>query len=219
MVIYKWIRGVANYNHYVVFFAVILFNMLILIVGDMRAGNDFIPYRYLFVGMPILLTGMGIMLNRYIVTHNNKQVMPIITVVLIACSYMLIGNFKITNDNLMDKDYIVDMTNYFDTLDVDTVFIADDKDTALMCKAVDDSKKYACYNSEDETITLEINYYNDEKNFSYYGDKNVIAIPNFNKLTDYVSEEIASKYKYIGETRWLACYISDTNYFKKGKGS
>ena len=219
MVIYKWIRGVANYNHYVVFFSVILFNMLILIVGDMRAGNDFIPYRYLFVGMPILLTGMGIMLNRYIATHNNKQVMPIITVVLIACSYMLIGNFKITNDNLMDKDYIVDMTNYFDTLDVDTVFIADDKDTALMCKAVDDSKKYACYNSEDETITLEINYYNDEKNFSYYGDKNVIAIPNFNKLTDYVSEEIASKYKYIGETRWLACYISDTNYFKKGKGS
>ncbi len=215
LVIYKWICGAANYNYYLPFFSVILFNMLILIVGDMRAGNDFIPYRYLFVGIPILLTGMGIMLNRYLATHQNKQSMPVMALIMLACAYMLVGNFKVANDNLMDKDYIVDMTDYFDTLDVDTVFIADDKDTALMCKAVDDSKKYACYDSENESITLEINYYNDEKNFNYYGDKNVIAIPNFNKLTDYVSEDIANEYEYVGETRWLACYKSDTNYFKQ----
>ena len=217
LVIYKWLRGADNYNYYVSFFSVILFNMLILIVCDMRAGNNFIPYRYLFVGIPILLTGMGIMLNRYLATHNNKQIMPIMSLVLLACSYMLVGNFKVTNDNLMDKDYIVDMTDYFSTLDVDTVFIADDKDTALMCKAVDDSKNYACYNSEDESITLEINYYKDEKDFDYYGDKNVIAIPYYNKLTDYVPEHIADEYEYVGETRWLACYVSDTNFFKDGE--
>jgi len=217
IVIFKWFRGAANYDCYLPFFSVILFNMLILIVGDMRAGNDFIPYRYLFVGIPILLTGMGIMLNRYVATHNNRHIMPIMSVLLLSCSYMLVGNFKVANDNLMDKDYIVDMTDYFETLDVDTVFIADDKDTALMCKAVDDSKNYACYNSKDESITLEINYYKNEKDFDYYGEKNVIAIPNFNNLTDYVSEDIANEYEYVGETRWLACYVSDTNPFKDGE--
>ena len=214
LVIYRWMRGATNYDHYIMFFAVILFNMLILTLGDMRSGNDFIPYRYLLVGVPVLLIGMGIMLNRYVETHNKLQTVTVMMTVILAASYMLVGNFKVTNDNMMDKDYIVDMTDYFKTVDADTVFIMDDKDTALMCKSVDDSKKYACVNSEDENITLEINYYSDEKDFDYYGDKNVIAIPNFNKLTDYVPETVANGYKYIGEVRWLACYISDTNYFK-----
>ena len=214
LVIFRWMRAVTDYDLYILFFSIIVFNMLILSFGDMRGGNDFIPYRYLLIGVPTLLMGMGIMLNRYVETHNKLRATTVMLTVILASSYMLVGNFKVTNDNMMDKDYIVDMTDYFKTLDADTVFIMDDKDTALMCKSVDDSKKYACVNSAEENITLEINYYTEEKEFDYYGDKNVIAIPNFNKLTDYVSENIARGYRYVGETRWLACYVSDTNYFK-----
>ncbi|MBO4458798.1 MAG: hypothetical protein J5802_13865 [Butyrivibrio sp.] len=214
----RWLRGVKNYDYYIPFFSVIVLNLLILILGDMRAGNDFIPYRYLLIGIPVLLTGLGIMLQRYVDTHRPVQGATVMMALILVFSYILAGNFKITKENMMNKDYIVDMTDYFKTLDADTVFIMDDKDTALMCKSVDDSKKYACVNSEEENITLEINYYNDEKDFDYYGDKNIIAIPNYNKLTDYVPEDVASNYTYVGEARWLACYRSDTNYFKEKEG-
>ena len=214
VVMVKWLKNKNNYDYYILFFAVIIFNMAVLIVSDMRGSNDFIPYRYLFIGLPLLLAGVGIMLNRCVSRFGDRKFIPVMSVLLVAFAYILAGNFKETSDNMPEKDYIVEMTEYFDTLDVDTVFIADDRDTAVMCKAADDTKKYACYESEDESIYLERNYYTEEKDFDYYGEKNVIAIPNFNKLSDYVSEKIAGNYRYVGETRWLACYISDTNYFK-----
>ena len=210
----RWLRGVAKYDYYILFFSVLLFNMLILTLGDMRAGNDFIPHRYLLVGVPILLTGMGVMLQRYVDTHRPIQGGTVLMAVILACSYMLAGNFKVTIDNMMCKDYVVEMTDFFKTIDAESVFIMDDKDTALMCKAVDTTKKYAGVNSEEETIMLDIDYYSEEKDFAYYGDTNIIAFPNYNKLTDYVSEEAASSYTYVGDARWLACYISDTNHFK-----
>ena len=214
LVYIRWLQGVAKYDYYILFFSVLLFNMLILTLGDMRGGNDFIPHRYLLVGVPILLTGMGVMLQRYVDTHKPIQGGTVMVALILAFSYMLAGNFKVAKDNMMDKDYIVEMTDFFKTVDAESVFIMDDKDTALMCKSADTDKKYAGVNSEDDSIMLEIDYASEEKDFDYYGDKNIIAIPNYNKLTDYLSEEAAKTYTYIGDARWLACYISDTNIFK-----
>ena len=214
LVYIRWLQGVAKYDYYILFFSVLLFNMLILTLGDMRGGNDFIPHRYLLVGVPILLTGMGVMLQRYVDTHKPIQGGTVMVALILAFSYMLAGNFKVAKDNMMDKDYIVEMTDFFKTVDAESVFIMDDKDTALMCKSADTDKKYAGVNSEDDSIMLEIDYASEEKDFEYYGDKNIIAIPNYNKLTDYLSEEAAKAYTYIGDARWLACYISDTNIFK-----
>jgi uncharacterized membrane protein len=210
----KWFKRTPGYENFVLFAVVYPFNMLILILGDLRGGNSYIPYRYLLIGAPILLVALGTQLEKWLGGLKKQQVLSFMICVCLATGFMLVGNIKITKENMMNKDYVVEMTDYFKTMDVESVFIMNDKDTALMCKAVDDSKKYACYMTETGTFPLEYNYYYDELNFDYYGDKNAIAIPNYSALTDYVSEEVAARYTYVGEVRWLATYVSDTNPFK-----
>ncbi len=213
-VVVMWFKKAERYDSYILFAVVMPFNMLILLLGDLRGGNSYIPYRYLLIAAPVLLVGVCLELNEWQKSLKKGQVLTLMLCVCAASLFMIGGNLKVTKEKMMDKDYIVDMTNYFKTLDAETIFLVNDKDTALMCKAVDDSHKYACYMVEDGNIPLEYSYYYEELGFDYYGDRNIIAIPNYSALTDYFSEEIAAGYEYVGEVRWLACYVSDTNYFK-----
>jgi hypothetical protein len=215
IIILKWTKAVEGYEPSFIAVSIICVNMIILVLGDMRGGNTYVPYRYLFIGVPLLLVALGVALNKYLSDLSNMQGIIMMLFIGGVSIFMLLGNIKTTRDSMMNREYAVEMTDYFKQLDVDSVFIVNDMDTALLCKGIDNSKKYAAYNSEDNSIMLNYNYYYDEKSFDYYGDKNIIAIPNYNVLTDFVSDSVAKHYTYIGETRWLACYKADKIYFNQ----
>ena len=47
MIVAGWFRRKPKFDYLILFAVVMPFNMLILMLGDIRGGNTYIPYRYL----------------------------------------------------------------------------------------------------------------------------------------------------------------------------
>ena len=214
MIIVGWFRRTPKSEYLILFAVVMPFNMLILMLGDIRGGNTYIPYRYLLVGVPVILVAVAIMLQGWLNTLNNKQIAALMECIIILTLFIIAGNLKTTHDNMMNMDYVVEMTDYFKALDADTVFIVNNQEKALNCKGADETRKYVAYNSETGALELHLNYFYKDMSFDAYQGRNVIAIPKRNTLTELVPEDIAQHYEYVGDVRGMDCYVADEVYFK-----
>lgn len=191
-----------------------LFDFLILTLSNTRySTNTTIEYRYFIIGCVPLILLLGIQLYEWFSQGNPFQ-KNLLRVALLGALIMLIAtNNKHVFDHWDRSSHAVELTDYFNTLDIESVFFIDDDKTSNICRALDDNHKYGAFKTDTQTLYLSYCSYNDSTSGSFYGSKNAIAIVKDTAMTDYLPEEIASQYTKVGTVRWFDIYTSDQVYF------
>lgn len=116
--------------------------------------------------------------------------------------------------NLWDRtSYAVELCDYFNTLDVESVFFVNDPDTSHICKGIDENHKYGTFLSDTQSLQAGICSYTASAYGSFYGSRNALAVFIYTTPGDYMPEEIASHYAKVGEVRWFDIYVSDEVWF------
>lgn len=191
-----------------------LFNFVVLLVADSRyPGNLHTEYRYFLIGAVPLILLTGIRISDWIKRYNFFQQQTAAAFMFIALMLIMVGNNKQVVDKWDRTTYAVELCDYFNTLDVESVFFVNDRDTAIICKGIDRNHKYAAYMTETQSINLSICSYYSSQSGSFYGDSNVLAVIENNNLNELIPEEIAAHYEKIGKIRWYDIYYSDRVYF------
>ena len=191
-----------------------LFNFIILVIADCRySTNTHIEYRYYLIGAVPLILLLGIQLSEWKNHWNDLQSNTLYAGIFVALSLVVIGNNKGIITNWDRTTYAVELCDYFNTLDIDSVFFVNDPDTSIICKGIDQNHKYGAYMSESQSLYLSICSYNQSTQGSFYGDKNIIAVITGNNLTDLIPSEIATQYTYIDTVRWYDLYIAEQVLF------
>ena len=195
-------------------FFIFLFNFLVLLIADCRYGtNTHIEYRYLLIGVVPLILLLGIQLSEWRKVWNEFQYRTIGVCLILALVVLLAGN----NGNVIRSwdrtTYAVELCDYFNTLDIDSVFFVDDPDTSIICKGIDSNHKYGAFITETQTLHQSFCSYKESTSGSFYGGSNVVAIIEGRDIYEQFPEQIAKNYSYIGKVRWYDLYISDTVYF------
>lgn len=193
---------------------VFLFNFLLLVVADCRySDNTHIEYRYYLIGAVPLILLFGIQLCEWLEKCNPLQQWTAKACILLALAAVLLGNHLNVIKNWDRSSYAVEFCDYFNTLDIDSVFFVDDEDTAVLCKGIDNKHKYGTFMTNTQTLVLSFCSYNQSASGSFYGNKNVLAVINGVNLYDILPAQIADNYQKIGSVRWLDIYYSDRVYF------
>ena len=109
--------------------------------------------------------------------------------------------------------YVVEFTEYVDTLDVESVIFVTDVDSAVMCKGIDYEHKYGAYLPETQSLYIGICSYYESANGSYYGDRHVLAAIEGTNLYDCMPAEIADQYVKVDKFKWFDIYISEVMMF------
>lgn len=192
-----------------------LFNFLLLLVADGRyaPSNTWMEYRYYIIGVVPLILLLGIQLSEWETKWNLFQQITLKICVLLVVSIVLIGNNKSIIDRWDRTTYAVELCDYFNTLDIESVFFIDDPDTSYICKGIDHNHKFGAFMSDSQLLDLSICSYNQSASGAFYGNRNVVAVIYWNELEDLVPAEIAANYEYIGTVRWFDIYYSDEVYF------
>ena len=196
--------------------ALFLFNFLIVLVSDTRySGNTNIEYRYLLIGMVPLIPLLGIVLQEKSSAWNLFQSRCVIAVLFFATAILIVGNDRMISKNWDRSGYAIELSDYFKTQDLESVFFIDDPDTMDFCRAIDSGHKYGYFNSTDQKLELTFCSYNAAQYGNFYGKKNAIAVINLygNQLSDYLPQEIAQHYTKIGSVEWFDIYTADQVYF------
>lgn len=193
---------------------IFLFNFLVLVVSDCRYGtNTHIEYRYYLIGIVPLIPLLGIQIAEWKNKWNDFQYKIVYICIFFALSGVLLGN----NRNIMKSwdrtTYAVELCEYFNELDIDSVFFVNDPDTSVICKGIDPNHKYGAYLSETQSLYLGFCSYNQSVDGSFYGEKNVIAVLADSNLADLIPAEIAENYTKIGTVRWYDIYLGEQVYF------
>lgn len=191
-----------------------LFNFLILLVADSRySTNTHIEYRYYLIGAIPLVLLLGIQMDEWAGKFNRFQKNIFLLLVNIFIIILMIGN----NKNVMERwdrtAYAVELCDYFNTLDIESVFFVNDPDTAHICKGIDENHKYGAFISETQTLELSICSYIDSASGRFYGNRNALAVLVNSVPEDYMPVEIAQRYTKVGTVRWYDIYVSDYVYF------
>ena len=128
-------------------------------------------------------------------------------------AFLLYGNNANVIENWDRSSYAVELCEYFNTLDIESVFFVNDDKTSNVCRALDENHKYGTFMTDTQTLKLSYCSYNASASGSYYGAKNAIAIVKDTAMTDYMPEQIAQQYQKVGTIRWFDIYTSDMVYF------
>jgi hypothetical protein len=193
-----------------------LFNFLIVLISDTRySGNTNIEYRYLLIGMVPLILLPGIVLQEKSMAWNPFQNTCVFIVLFLASAMLLAGNDKMIIKNWDRSGYAVELSDYFQTQDLESVFFIDDPDTMDFCRAIDGSHKYGWFNSADQKLELTFCSYNAAQYGNFFGSRNAIAVINLygKQLSDYLPQEIAQHYTKTGSVEWFDIYTADQVYF------
>lgn len=204
----RWLKGDVRYRDRVLLCAVFWFNTAILILGDMRYGAADVQARYQLIGLVPLPLVAGIELQDILKTRSALQETLLMACVTGAAALIACGNTVNVHRNTGYAGYAVEIVEYFGTLDAEAVIFADDRDTAYFCRAIDETKKYGCYQSATRGMERLINSYEWETDPAAYGDKIAYAIPDFSTPEAYFPPEITQGLRYAGATRWFAVYLS-----------
>jgi hypothetical protein len=193
-----------------------LFNFLIVLVSDTRySGNTNIEYRYLLIGMVPLIPLLGIVLQEKSRAWNPFQSRCVFAVLFLAAAMLIAGSDRMVSKNWDRSGYAVELSDYFKTQDLESVFFIDDPNTMDFCRAIDGSHKYGWFNSADQKLELTFCSYNAAQYGNFFGNKNAIAVINLygKQLSDYLPQEIAQHYTKTGSVEWFDIYTADQVYF------
>ncbi|MCH5274574.1 MAG: hypothetical protein J1E65_01950 [Lachnospiraceae bacterium] len=192
-----------------------LFNFILLLAADSRysSSNTWMEYRYYIVGIVPLILLLGIQFSEWEAKWNFFQQITLKICAFLVLTILLIGNNKNVVDRWDRTTYAVELCDYFNTLDIESVFFIDDRDTSYICKGIDENHKYGAFMSETQSLDLSMCSYNQSASGSFYGNRNVLAVIVGNELADLIPAEIAVNYEYIGTVRWFNIYFSDEVYF------
>jgi hypothetical protein len=193
-----------------------LFNFLIVLVSDTRySGNTNIEYRYLLIGMVPLIPLLGIILQEKSRAWNPFQSRCVFAVLFLAAAMLIAGSDRMVSKNWDRSGYAVELSDYFKTQDLESVFFIDDPDTMDFCRAIDGSHKYGWFNSADQKLELTFCSYNAAQYGNFFGNKNAIAVINLygKQLSDHLPQEIAQHYTKTGSVEWFDIYTADQVYF------
>lgn len=192
-----------------------LFNFLILLLADSRyTTNPHIEYRYYLIGAIPLILLLGIRLDEWekkSCRALQKRVFHI--AVWAALLFLMAGNNKSVLERWDRTSYAVELCDYFNTLDIESVFFVDDPNTSNICKGIDGNHKYGTFLSETQRLDLSICSYLDSASGSFYGAGNALAVFVHTVPKDYMPEEIASHYRKVGTIQWFDIYVSDQVWF------
>lgn len=191
-----------------------LFNFAVVVLSDTRySNNTTMEYRYYLIGSVPLIVLLGIQLSKCYENWNVLQ-RNIIYLVGFGClAFLLYGNNANVIENWDRSSYAVELCEYFNTLDIESVFFVNDDKTSNVCRALDENHKYGTFMTDTQTLKLSYCSYNASESGSYYGAKNAIAIVKDTAMTDYMPEQIAQQYQKVGTIRWFDIYTSDMVYF------
>lgn len=191
-----------------------LFNFLVLLMADSRYGtNTNIEYRYYLIGAVPMLLLFGMQIDEWCKSFNEFQKNTISIVLLIALAVMIGGNNKYVIEHWDRTSYAVELCDYFNTLDIESVFFVDDPDTSNVCKGIDGNHKYGTFMSDTQTLEVGFCSYLESAHGSFYGNKNALAVFIYTVPEDYMPVEIAQQYQKIATVRWFDIYVSDQVWF------
>lgn len=191
-----------------------LFNFLVLLMADSRYGtNTNIEYRYYLIGAVPMLLLLGIQIDEWCTSMNVFQKNTVAVVLLAALAVLMGGNNKYVIDHWDRTSYAVELCDYFNTLDIESVFFVDDPDTSHICKGIDGNHKYGTFMSDTQTLEVGFCSYLDSAHGSFYGNKNALAVFIYSVPEDYMPAEIAQHYQKVATVRWFDIYVSDQVWF------
>lgn len=191
-----------------------LFNFLLLLVADCRyTTNPNIEYRYYLIGAIPMILLWGIQMDEWEKQCNQFQKNIFSFVVGVFVLVLMVGNNKNVVLRWDRSGYAVELCDYFNTLDIESVFFVNDPDTAHLCKGIDENHKYGAFIADTQTLELSICSYLESASGSFYGDKNALAVAIYSVPEDYMSGEIAQHYTKVGTVRWFDIYVSEQVYF------
>lgn len=195
-------------KNYLAFLFVWIF--MVMFVADMRfPGNPHTEYRYLLTGIIPLIMLLGIQLNTLNKMFNDFQKKVAYIVLLIACVIVVGGNHKNVLEEWDRSTYAVEFTEYVDTLGVESVIFLGDGDSQSMCKGIDNTHKYGCFNPQTQMLHVPICSYLESAYGSYYGGRHALAAIEGTDLYQCLPAEIASQYVKVDKFKWFDIYISE----------
>lgn len=191
-----------------------LFNFLVLLISDSRySSNPNIEYRYYLIGAIPLILLLGIQLDEWSKEFNVFQQNTADIVLAAALLGLMIGNNKNIIDNWDRTSYAVRLCDYFETLDIESVFFVDDPDTTHICRGIDAKHKYGTFMSDTQSLESGICSYVESAQGSFYGGKNAVAVFIYTVPEDYMPAQIAEHYTKVGTVEWFDIYVSDSVWF------
>lgn len=191
-----------------------LFNFLVLLMADSRYGtNTHIEYRYYLIGAIPMVLLLGIQIDEWSKAFNVFQTKTLSIVWIMALAMLMVGNNKHIIEHWDRTSYAVELCDYFNTLDIESVFFVDDPDTSHICKGIDENHKYGTFMSDTQSLELSFCSYRASEHGSFYGNKNALAVFKYSVPEDYMPAEIAQHYKKVATVRWFDIYISDQVWF------
>lgn len=198
----------TNLKNYLAFMFVWTF--LVMFLADMRyAGNNHTEYRYFIIGIVPLIILFGIQLNCLNKVFNDFQKKIAYVALLAACVIMVYGNHKNVVEEWDRSTYAVELTEYVESLDVESLIFVNDRDSAMMCKGIDNNHKYGAYLSGNNAMYLGICSYYASGQGSFYGNRHALAVIEGNDLYQCIPAEIADQYVKVDKFKWFDIYISD----------
>ena len=197
---------------YLTFLFVFIF-ALFVVVECRFPGNTRMEYRYFLIGAVPLILLLGMQMETWARNWKAFQQRTAYVCLFIALAVLLAGNTKNVYDHWDRSTYAVELCDYFNTLDIESVFFINDDTTAKICKGIDMDHKYGAYDTGTQSFVWSMCSYSQSMSGAFYGRKNVMAVITGNHLEDLFPAEIASRYEWIGTIRWYDIYYSDEVYF------
>ena len=197
-----------NLKNYLAFMFVWTF--LVMFIADMRyPGNSHTEYRYFIIGIVPLILLFGMQLNCLNKLFNEFQKRMAYIVLFGASVILAYGNHKNVVEEWDRSTYAVEVTEYVESLGVESLIFVNDRDSAMMCKGIDNSHKYGAYLSGSNSMYLGICSYYASGQGSFYGNRHALAVIEGNDIYQCMPPEIADSYVKVDKFKWFDIYISD----------
>ena len=189
---------------------IFVWTFMVMFLADMRyPGNAHTEYRYFTIGVVPMIMLFGMQLNSLNKVLNDFQKKMAYIVLLAACIIVAYGNYKNVVEEWNRSAYAKELTEYVDTLDVESLIFVNDPDSAIMCKGIDFDHKYGAYISSSNSMYLGICSYYASGHGSFYGNRHALAVIEGNDIYQCLPPEIAQYYVKVDKFKWFDIYISD----------
>lgn len=197
--------SLGNYTAFI-----FVWTFIVMFLADMRyPGNINTEYRYFTIGIVPLIILFGLQINNLNQTFNEFQKRFACLVLLAVCAILVYGNYKNVRDKWDRSTYAVELTEYIEAMDVESVIFVSDVDSQILCKAIDNNHKYGCFVPETQSMALSICSYYDSAYGSFYGDRHALVAIQGTDLYGCMPAEIASQYEKVDSFKWFDIYVSN----------
>ena len=197
-----------NLKNYVAFMFVWTF--MVMFLADMRySGNNYTEYRYFIIGIVPLMILFGIQLQCLDKLFNDFQRKMAYVTLFLACVILIYGNHKNVKEEWDRSTYAVEVTEYVESLNVESLIFVNDRDSAMICKGIDSNHKYGAFMTDSQTMYLGICSYYASGQGVFYGNRHAMALIEGNDIYQCLPEQIARSYTKVGKIRWFDIYVSD----------